>query len=123
MSLQLYKNISATKVELKSMPFLSELFMESFLIENQYILGPPDVSKVEIITNQLHVKDGRGGNKDGRIDLLVELQYPTETKIAIVELKNGKLNMKHLKQLEEYIKAFNIDDYASDFSQPVVEFP
>lgn len=77
--------------------------MEAYLVENEGVLSlDADIfSNVEIIETELTLKQGRKSKEtDGRIDILAT--YSQEY-IAIVELKLGKLEELHLKQLEDYL--------------------
>ncbi|MGD1920027.1 MAG: hypothetical protein ACFCAD_14715 [Pleurocapsa sp.] len=81
--------------------------MESYLIENESILGLDNdiFSEVEIIEAELTLKEGRKSkDTDGRIDILAS--YAQEY-LAIVELKIGQLQETHLSQLEDYLQSKN----------------
>jgi hypothetical protein len=84
------------------MPFIRELSMEAYLIENEAVLrlNDDDLSEVQIIKSELPVVNGRPErNSDGRIDLLA--LYNNET-LGIIELKNAALTQEHFKQLQGY---------------------
>lgn len=102
--MQLYKHFTANNIQLEPFPFRRELSMESYLIENEGVLGLDNdtFSDVEIIEAELTLKEGRQSkNTDGRIDILAS--YAQEY-IAVVELKLGRLEDRHLSQLEDYLK-------------------
>jgi len=88
-------------VHLKPLPFLRELSMESYLVENESILTLDDneFSEVSLIDVELSLKNGRKYS-DGRIDMLVQYGHDT---FGVVELKLGELNEIHLEQLEDYM--------------------
>ncbi len=100
--MKVYKHVTANDIVLNEMPFLRELSMEAYLVENENILKLDDdnFSDVSIIDVELSLKQGRKCS-DGRIDILV--QYGQET-FGIVELKLGVLNLMHLEQLSDYMK-------------------
>lgn len=105
--MQLFKHFTANDIKLEPFPFRRELSMESYLIENESVLSLDNdiFSDVEIIETELALKEGRqGNNTDGRIDILAS--YAQEY-IAVVELKLGQLEVTHLSQLEDYLKARN----------------
>jgi hypothetical protein len=84
------------------MPFIRELSMEAYLIENEAVLrlNDDDLSEVQVIDSELPIVNGRPTrNSDGRIDLLA--LYNNET-LGIIELKNAMLTQEHFKQLQEY---------------------
>lgn len=100
--MQLFKHFTANDVKLEPFPFKRELSMESYLIENESVLSLDNdiFSEVEIIEAELAIQGG-GINIDGRIDILAS--YAQEY-LAIIELKLGRLEEIHLKQLENYLK-------------------
>jgi hypothetical protein len=103
--MKLFTHFTANNIKLKEMPFLRELSMEAYLIENEDVLSldEENLSDVEIIDSELSIKQGRKSkDSDGRIDLLA--LYNQET-IGIIELKLGELNQSHLDQLEDYFKS------------------
>lgn len=102
--MQIFRHFTASDVQLESFPFKRELSMEAYLIENERVLSLDNdtFSNVEIIETELAIKQGRRSiHKDGRIDILAT--YSQEY-IAVVELKLGQLEEKHLSQLEDYLK-------------------
>lgn len=103
--MKLFTHFTANNIKLKEMPFIRELSMEAYLIENEDVLSLDDenLSDVEIIDSELSIKQGRKSkDSDGRIDLLA--LYNQET-LGIIELKLGELNQNHLDQLKDYFKA------------------
>jgi hypothetical protein len=100
--MKLYRHVTANSILLKPMPFIRELSMEAYLIENEAVLrlNDDDFSEVQIIDSELPVPKGRPTrDTDGRIDLLA--LYNSET-LGIIELKNAVLGQEHFKQLQEY---------------------
>ncbi len=105
--MQLLKHLTANNIKLNPYPFIRELSMEAYLIENESVLllDNDNFSEIEIIDIELTLKDGRiSKNTDGRIDILA--LYNQET-YAIIELKLGELTKTHLTQLEDYLKQKN----------------
>jgi hypothetical protein len=103
--MKLYTHLTANNIKLQEMPFIRELSMEAYLIENEDVLSldEENLSDVEIIDSELTIKFGRKSkDSDGRIDLLA--LYNQET-LGIIELKLGELNQSHLEQLEDYFKS------------------
>lgn len=88
---------------MKDMPFLREIAMEAYLIENPDILALDDdeLSTVQIVEAELPVPGGRKSRKgDGRIDLLAI--YGDST-VGIIELKLGEISEEHLQQIDDYL--------------------
>ncbi len=100
--MRVFKHVTANDIALSPMPFLRELSMESYLVENENILklDEDNFSDVSILDVELTLKNGRKYS-DGRIDILV--QYGQDT-FGVVELKLGTLTSLHLEQLEDYMK-------------------
>lgn len=100
--MRVFKHVTANDIALKPLPFLRELSMESYLVENENILklDENEFSDVSIIDVELTLKGGRRYS-DGRIDMLV--QYGQDT-FGVVELKLGRLTSLHLEQLEDYMQ-------------------
>jgi len=100
----LHKHLTANSVKLNDFPFNRELAMEAYLIENEPVLAldSKEFLDITILESELSLHYGRKSKKtDGRIDLLVG--YGQEY-LAIVELKLGELQRKHVEQLEDYLK-------------------
>lgn len=99
--MNIFKQITANNISLKNYPFIKELAMEAYLIENENILklDENDFSEVSILDAEIALKKGRA-NKDGRIDILAK--YGSEY-LAIVELKLNEINEESLSQLENYL--------------------
>ncbi|BDR09585.1 hypothetical protein CTTA_3456 [Comamonas testosteroni] len=101
--MRLYRHITANDIQLEAFPFKRELSMEAYLIDNEGVLALDDevFTNVEIIGAEIQLKQGQiSKDTDGRIDILAT--YSQEY-IAIVELKLGHLERKHLSQLEGYL--------------------
>jgi hypothetical protein len=100
----LHKHITANNVKIDPFPFMRELAMEAYLIENETVLSleTEGFNDVVIIESEVKLLKGRADkNTDGRVDIIAK--YGQEY-IAIVELKQGQLTSKHLSQLESYLK-------------------
>ena len=101
--MEIYKQITANNIQLKEYPFLKELAMEAYLMENGDILNldREDFSSVEILDAEIALKSGRKtSNRDGRIDILAK--YGVDY-LSIVELKTNEINEATLSQLEDYL--------------------
>ena len=101
--MQIFRHVTANGVYLERFPFMRELSMEAYLVENERVLTLNDTFKdVEIRETELTLKQGRSSqDTDGRIDILATY---AEEYIAVVELKIGELVESHLTQLEDYLK-------------------
>ncbi len=105
--MEIFRQITANNIELKEYPFLKELAMEAYLIENEDVLklDTNNFSDVEVLDAEIALKSGRKtSNKDGRIDILAKygMDY-----LSIVELKINEINENTLFQLEDYLKEKN----------------
>jgi hypothetical protein len=101
--MQIFRQFTANNITLQPYPFLKELAMEAYLIENESILqlDESDFSDVEILDAEIALKEGRkSANRDGRIDILA--RYGADY-LGIVELKLEELKLEHLEQLEDYL--------------------
>lgn len=101
--MQLYRHLTANHVALKEMPFLRELSMEAYLIENSDVLAldEDDLADVSISDAEVPLPGARKARQtDGRIDLVAVYG---ESTVGILELKLGQLEQPHLEQLEDYI--------------------
>lgn len=101
--MEIFRQITANNIELKDYPFLKELAMEAYLIENEDILklDTENFAEVTVLDAEIALKGGRKtSNSDGRIDILAKygLDY-----LAIVELKINEINELTLIQLEDYL--------------------
>lgn len=99
----IHKHLTANSVKLMDFPFRRELAMEAYLLENESVLAldSKNFQDVAILESELSFHDGRKKKIDGRIDILAVYgqEYP-----AIVELKLGEIQQKHVDQLEDYLK-------------------
>ncbi|WP_200975245.1 hypothetical protein [Echinicola sp. 20G] len=86
---------------MKAYPFIKELAMEAYLIENEEILklDNRNFSEVDVLDAEIALKSGRK-SADGRIDILAK--YGAEY-LGIVELKLKEINNHSLSQLEDYL--------------------
>jgi len=101
----LHKHLSANSIKLNEFPFIRELAMEAYLIENDAVLAlhPEHLFEVRILESEFSLKAGRETKKtDGRIDVLA--RYDPAEYLAIIELKAGQLQRKHVEQLEDYLE-------------------
>lgn len=100
----LHKHITANNIKIDPFPFMREIAMEAYLIENEAVLSleTDGFNDVTIIESEATLLNGRIDiNRNGRIDIIAK--YGQEY-IAIVELKQGQLSHSHLSQLESYLK-------------------
>lgn len=100
--INLFKQISANNILLEPYPFLRELAMEAYLMENEAVLRLDDdtFSEPHVIDAEIVLKEGRRSG-DGRIDLLA--QYSNEV-YAIAELKLEEIDEAALDQLQGYLE-------------------
>lgn len=99
--MEVFRQITANNLVLKDYPFLKELAMEAYLLENEDILklDKESFNDVTVLDAEIAIKQGRkDGN--GRVDILV--RYSAEY-IGIVELKLKEINEESLDQLKDYI--------------------
>lgn len=102
--MEIFRQITANNIELKDYPFLKELAMEAYLMENEDILklDTENFADVTVLDAEIALKSGRKtSNRDGRIDILAKygLDY-----LAIIELKINEIDESTLSQLEDYLK-------------------
>lgn len=99
--MEIFRQITANNLTLKDYPFLKELAMEAYLLENEEILklDKENFNDITVLDAEIALKQGRK-NGGGRIDILVK--YSAEY-LGIVELKINEINELSLKQLEDYI--------------------
>lgn len=101
--MEIFRQITANNIELKEYPFLKELAMEAYLLENEEVLklDSDNFSDVTVLDAEIALKAGRKtSNRDGRIDILA--QYGIDY-LSIVELKINEINEQTLIQLEDYL--------------------
>jgi hypothetical protein len=90
--MQLYRHLTANHITLKPMPFLRELSMEAYLVENPEILAldTDELSSVAVIEAEVPVPKGRPSRQgDGRIDLIASYGEAT---LGIIELKLARIS-------------------------------
>jgi hypothetical protein len=96
--MNIYSHFSASGSELEPFPFVSELAMEGYLVENPEILKldneTPRIIEIE--------KEWKKGDGRGRIDLLA---YYGDSTIVVVELKKDEVNLEAFAQLESYFES------------------
>lgn len=102
--MEIFRQITANNIELKEYPFLKELAMEAYLMENEDILklDTENFADVTVLDAEIALKSGRKtSERDGRIDILAKygMDY-----LAIVELKIYEINEFTLLQLEDYLQ-------------------
>lgn len=105
--MEIFRQLTANNIELKEYPFLRELAMEAYLMENEDILklDTENFADVTVLDAEIALKSGRkNSNRDGRIDILAKygLDY-----LAFVELKINEINEFALNQLEDYLNERN----------------
>ena len=66
----LSRYVAANNILLEEKPFERELFMESFLAENSGILNIDDMEVTQIDV-EIPIKNGRGNDRNGRLDMLI----------------------------------------------------
>jgi len=101
--MEIFRQITANNIELKDYPFLKELAMEAYLMENEDILklDTDNFAEITVLDAEIALKSGRRtSNRDGRIDILAK--YGVDY-LAIVELKVEKINDDTLNQLNDYL--------------------
>lgn len=101
--MEIFRQITANNIELRNYPFLKELAMEAYLMENEDILKLDawNFADVTVLDAEIALKSGRKtSDRDGRIDILAKygLDY-----LAIIELKTYEINDYTLLQLEDYL--------------------
>lgn len=101
--MEIFRQITANNIKLKDYPFLRELAMEAYLMENEDILklDTENFADVTVLDAEIALKSGRKtSNRDGRIDILAKygLDY-----LALIELKVNEINEQTLTQLEDYL--------------------
>ena len=94
--MNIFRQISAKGITLSDYPFLRELNMESYLVENEDILKLDDnaFSNVAVIDAEVVLPSGQ------RIDILAE--YGNDW-YGVIELKKGEINQSTLTQLQSYL--------------------
>jgi len=105
--MKIFRQITANNIQLKDYPFLKELAMEAYLMENGDVLklDNENFSDVEILDAEIALKQGRKtSNRDGRIDILAKygIDY-----LSIIELKTNEINEQTLAQIEDYLNQRN----------------
>jgi len=101
--MEIFRQITANNIELKDYPFLKELAMEAYLMENEDILklDTDNFAEITVLDAEIALKSGRKtSNRDGRIDILAK--YGVDY-LAIVELKVNEINDDTLNQLNDYL--------------------
>jgi len=101
--MEIFRQITANNIELKDYPFLKELAMEAYLMENEDILklDTDNFAEITVLDAEIALKSGRKtSNRDGRIDILAK--YGVDY-LAIVELKVNEINNNTLNQLNDYL--------------------
>jgi hypothetical protein len=100
---EIFRQLTANNIELKEYPFIKELAMEAYLLENEDILklDNSNFNDVRVLDAEIALKGGRkSSNRDGRIDILATygMDY-----LAIIELKIDEINDETLSQLQDYL--------------------
>lgn len=99
--MRIFKQLTANNIEIKPYPFLKELAMEAYLIENPEVLtlDNDNFTDVEVLDEEIALKKGRR-DRDGRIDILAS--YGADY-LSIIELKKKEINTESLDQLKGYL--------------------
>ena len=99
--MKIFKQLTANNIEIKPYPFLKELAMEAYLIENPEVLtlDNENFNDVEVLDEEIALKKGRR-HRDGRIDILAA--YGSDY-LSIIELKKEEINEDTLEQLQSYL--------------------
>ena len=99
--MKIFKQLTANNIEIKPYPFLKELAMEAYLIENPEVLtlDNENFNDVEVLDEEIALKKGRR-DRDGRIDILAA--YGSDY-LSIIELKKEEINEDTLEQLQSYL--------------------
>lgn len=120
-----HRDVVINSSKLKEHPFKNERVMEAYLIENTEVLSLDHFDTVEYVDSQINLTlENQNNESGGRIDLLLLCNRDT---IAVVELKNSRLNESHLTQLEAYLSSKEQirmkfqQNYASNFSDIVLD--
>lgn len=85
---------------LSDKPFGKEIFLEGFLLQSIEHITPPGLTATGVVVNQVSFSGGKR-----RIDIAFELA--NDEGWALAELKVGRLEKKHLKQLIGYLCDMN----------------
>lgn len=118
--MEIFRQITANNIAMKSYPFWKELAMEAYLLENEDILNldEQNFSDVTVVEAEIALKKGRKSG-DGRIDILAK--YGGEY-LGIVELKLNEINQDSLGQLEDYLlvkdQILKLGEYWNEESEP-----
>ena len=100
--MNIYSHFSAAGKRLEPFPFIVELAMEGYIVENQEILKLSDDDEPQVIELEKEWKRGKEKEENrGRIDLLVSYG---DSIYAIVELKNDILTVEAFTQLKSYFE-------------------
>lgn len=99
--MKIFKQITANNIELTPYPFLKELAMEAYLLENESILSldNENFTEVNVLDAEIALKKGRK-DRNGRIDILAS--YGAEY-LSIIELKIATIDQSSLEQLQHYL--------------------
>lgn len=118
--MEIFRQVTANNIAMKSYPFWKELAMEAYLLENEEILrlDEQNFSDVNVVDAEIALKKGRKSG-DGRIDILTK--YGGEY-LGLVELKLNEINHESLKQLEDYLtvkdQILDFGDYWNEETEP-----
>ena len=117
--MEVFRQITANNILITSYPFIKELAMEAYLMENEDILmlDNDEYNDVQVVDAEIALKGGGVSGRNGRLDLLA--LYSNEC-FGIVELKIGEVNSQTLRQLESYLeqKEQIIDRFGKDIAEP-----
>ncbi|NQZ78189.1 MAG: hypothetical protein HRT61_19095 [Ekhidna sp.] len=118
--MEIYRQITANNVVINAYPFLKELAMEAYLLENEEILKLDNQNFQEVTVLDAEIALKKGTKKgDGRIDILAK--YGAEY-LSIVELKVDEVNHETVEQLKGYLdarqKILDMDQYWEEDVEP-----
>jgi len=117
--MEVFRQITANNILITSYPFIKELAMEAYLMENEdiLILDNDEYNDVQVLDAEISLKGGGISGTNGRLDLLA--LFSNEC-FGIVELKIGEVNTETLKQLESYLeqKEQIIERFGKDIAEP-----
>jgi hypothetical protein len=98
----IHKHVTASNLKLEPYPFMREIAMEAYLVENEEVLILGEgFESVEIVDCEVAIQDaGVKAGTDGRIDVV--LKYSPDY-MDIAELQLSTLNHDHVNQLSNYL--------------------
>lgn len=100
--MNIFKQVTANNILLEAYPFIKELAMEAYIMENELVLklDNDNFSMPEVVDVEIALKKGKR-DKNSRIDILARY---SDNVFAIAELKIDEVNEDTLMQLENYLE-------------------